>query len=348
MVHERTQDVQTKKLSVPKILSLSENNLETLEFLHFASEQARKNRKGRRKGLGRASAYFDFANVEKICPATALVLCSIYDIYQMRGGDLQVFEYAKWHPHVKNTFSEIGFFKWLDFKGLPSSDDLSGELPIQAFESEAFHVPEKPVTYLQKLVLAFNSHRERDSETIIHEGASKRIASAILEAVENSVRHAYHPGVPKDIRRRWWMGGVSHPASGDLMVACYDCGISIPGSIAASDLDDVRGVRKYVREVLTRFLSKKAVTEDDNDLDHKRLEIALRYLASTSGVEGGGKGLAHIASTIDDVPDGDIEIFSRRAYFCATKKGSIRSTLLPSAMPGTLIIWRMKLDTSST
>ena len=127
------------------------------------------------------------------------------------------------------------------------------------------------------------------------------------------------------------------------MVACYDCGLSIPGSIEASDSGDERGVRKYVRSVLGRYLRINDVTESNNQLDHKRLEVALKYLSTTSGIDGGGKGLAHIASTIDECEDGSVEIFSRRAHFHVTKGGHGRCDLLPAAMPGTLIIWRMQL-----
>ncbi|ARU03006.1 hypothetical protein [Yoonia vestfoldensis] len=332
-----------KKVQIPEILSLEKNREETLKFLSFVSLQNKKNRKRRRKGTGAPSEYFDFTNLKEICPATALILCAVYDVYQRRGGDFRVFDYDEWDAGVKETFAQIGFFKWLDFKGLPSAGNVVGELPIRAFESEVLHIPAKPVTYLQDLIEAFNNIRERASKTIIDEETSSRVASAILEAVENSVRHAYHDGIPKDVRRRWWVGGVSNPKSGEVMVACYDCGVSIPGSIAGSVLDDQRGVRTYVQGVFRRYLRRSVTEEVGHELDHKRLQVALKYLATTSGVAGGGKGLAHIATTIDDCQDGTVEIFTRRAHFYV-KKGDVgRCSLLPEEMPGTLIVWRMQL-----
>ncbi|WP_412073944.1 hypothetical protein [Tritonibacter mobilis] len=339
---------EIKKVPIPSVLSLRKNSKETLEFLAYASRQNRRNRKVRRKGAEKPNSYFDFVELREICPATALILCSIYDVYQMRGGDFEVFDYDSWHPEVKKTFERIGFFKWLDFKGIPSSFECSVDLPINAFESESLHIPERPILYFQNLVSAFNASRQKNLESTIDEGTSRRVASSVLEAVENSVRHAYHQGIPKDIRRRWWVGGVSNPSSGQVMVACYDCGISIPGSIEVSDFGDERGVRRYVRDVLGRYLRMKEVAEAENELDHKRLEVALRYLSSTSGVDGGGKGLAHIASTIDECEDGSVEIFTRRAHFHVKKDGHGRCDLLPAAMPGTLIIWRMQLYPQSS
>lgn len=332
-----------KKISVPQVLSLTRNQEDTLAFLHYASLPSLKNRKQRRKPATKPTAYFDFVNLKEISPAAALVLCSMYDVFQRRGGDFKVFDYDDWQPSVKETFAQVGFFKWLDFKGLPSSYDHSGELSIQAFASEKRHVASKPVLYLKTLVSAFNSSRALKSESTIEDTASRRVASSILEAVENSVRHAYHNGTPKDIRGRWWVGGVSYPASGEVMVACYDCGTSIPASIQESTSPDPKGVRKHVRKVIQRYLRTATNQEVDNELDHKRLKLALRYLYTTSGVEGGGKGLSHIASTIDECEDGSVEIFTRRAYFCAKKGHKDRYKLLPAAMPGTLIIWRMRL-----
>lgn len=332
-----------KKIAVPEILSLTKNQEETLQFLQYASAPGRRNRRFRRKRNVKPTSYFDFVGLREISPAAALVLCSVYDVFQRRGGDFKVFDYDDWSPSVKETFAQVGFFKWLDFKGLPSADDYAGALSIQAFESERHHIAEKPVVYLQKLVSAFNLSRESKNESTIDDSASRRVASSILEAVENSVRHAYHPGIAKDIRGRWWVGGVSRPTEGEVIVACYDCGVSIPGSIEDSVTRDPKGLRSYVRGVITRYLKTVGSEEEDNTLDHKRLKLALQYLYSTSGVEGGGKGLAHIASTINDCEDGSVEIFTRRAYFHARKGQRQHFALLPAAMPGTLIIWRIKL-----
>jgi hypothetical protein len=346
--HTKDGERSLKKLPVPEVLSLEKNLKATIEFLNYSSRPSRRNRKLRRKKAAKPSSYFDFVGLKEICPATALVLCSIYDVFQMRGGNFEIFDYDDWNLSVKEVFAQIGFFKWLDYRGIPSTYDYSGDLPIQAFESEKRHIPEKPIRYLQQLISAFNVSREKSAKSTIDISTTRRVASSILEAVENSVRHAYHQGVPKDIRGRWWVGGISYPNSGEVMVACYDCGVSIPASIENSDLGDEKGVRRYVNAVIQRYFNLHGVVEDENELDYKRLKIALRYLATTSGVEGGGKGLAHIASTIEDCDDGSVEIFSRRAHFYAKKGYPKRFTLLPAEMPGTLIIWRMKLYRQST
>lgn len=331
------------RVDCPSVLSLEENAKKTIPFLEVASRQIRLSRRQRRQPANRPiKGIFDFRTVDKICPATALILCSIYDVRQARGGDFQVYDYEEWKPAVKDTFTKIGFFSWLRFRGIDTPGQEQA-LPIEAFQSETEADARVTGTYLTKLITSFNKAREEVRTSKIEAETLKRVASAIIEAVENSVRHAYTPGTPKDLRRKWWIGGVSEPHLGEVKVMCYDAGVSIPSSIENSHLDDPHGVRQYVRKVFSRFLRLNRVRADDG-LDHKRVEIAVKYLASSTRQEGAGKGLSHIASTINELPDGDIQIYSRRAYMKFRKDGKTISQLLPAPLPGTLIVWRISLN----
>ena len=335
-----------KKAKCPTIICLEENREETLLFLLQASSVNDRNRRQRRSPPPPTTSYFDFTPVEKICPSSALILCSVYDTLIRRGRKFHVYEWDDWKPQVKKVFERLGFFEWLKHS---VATDAAGEseLPIQSFQS--FQSKSKADstttgTYVETLSKSIENFSELEDPKVKFRWG--QTASAIIEAVENSVRHAYDQSYPKFVRQRWWIGGITDPKTRSLQIICYDAGVSIPAHIERYALDselDATLIKKQVGKVLNVFKTKTNQIENDHNLDHKRLGIAMRLFTSSSFKSGSGRGLSSIASCIEQFTDGEVEILSRRAYYTKSKGNRPQSALLSSSLPGTLIIWKVSL-----
>ncbi len=349
-----------KKIPCPRVLCLDNNTNETIKFLNQIPgsniPDNRTNRKLRRRLIKKSKSpktiksYFDFASVEEICPATALIISSSYFMYKKYEnlGAINVFDWKKWNQNVKDTLRTVGFFELLEFNLIPTDENLH-KIPIKGFRSGKRVTNAETTKYFQRLEHEVDEKFFKDKEN----GSFKKTASAISEAVENSVRHAYPRDMadqldpiefPEELRNRWWFGGIISPDIKKITLICHDKGISIPRHIkdAASEEDGYQ-MHSWIKARIDQFITNVGKTENDDNLDHKRLEFAMQYAKTSTGNEGGGKGLSHIVKTIEDFPNGKIRIMSRRAHAVITENKDPVFTLLDTPIIGTLIIWEIRL-----
>ncbi|MCA8834655.1 MAG: hypothetical protein K8953_06165 [Proteobacteria bacterium] len=335
-----------KKIPCPKNVCLDSNIDETIKFLKKIPGGISTNRKSMRR-LNRKSKtskvmdrYFDFPSIEKICPASALIISANYSTYRRRGGIINVVRWGKWNKKVKQTLTKMGFFELLGFTDITTDESLQ-DIPIKGFKMDRTASNQIITPYFTQLVTKvsakFNIHKD--------DMVFKQTMFAIEEAVENSTRHAYvtenSAEFSEDVRGAWWFGGMPLIDKKQITLVCYDKGRSIPRSIKESYLEPKK---RIMHDWVNQVMNKAGMSEFDNNLDHKRLEIAMEYLTSSTGNKGGGKGLSHIVKSIDGFKDGsNVRIMSRRAYAIITKGKDNVFTLLDTPIIGTLIIWEIRL-----
>ncbi len=344
-----------EKLPCPKNVCLDSNLDETIKFIRRLPGAINPNRKSRQRYDRKSktskviNGYFDFPSIEKICPASALIISANYFMHQKRGGIINVVDLGIWNKEVRNILTKMGFFGVLKFKDI-STDESLQDIPIKGFNMGREAYTNEIIKYFTRLIekvsVMFNI--DKDSQS------SKKTMYAIIEAVENSVRHAYpkkSPDLsswiefPEDLHGRWWFGGMLLPDEKQITLVCYDKGMSIPRSIKNSDLEPQKRImHDWVNAEMNLQSIMAGIFEINNNRDHTRLELAMEYAKTSTGNVGGGKGLSHIAKTIDGFDDGSkVKIMSRRAHAVITKDKDPVVTLLKTPITGTLIVWEITL-----
>ncbi len=343
-----------EKLPCPKNVCLDSNLEETIKFIKKIPNGTDKNRTLRRRS-GRKSktskiinSYFDFESIEKICPASALIISASYFMHTLRGGTINVVKWGDWNKGVRNVLTKMGFFELLRFKEI-STDESLQDFPIKGFKMGREAYTEEITKYFKRLIKKVSEISGIDKDDKLF----KDTMGAIEEAVENSARHAYPKKTdksrnpiefPKDIHGGWWFGGMFLPEKKQIILACYDKGMSIPRSIKESHLEPKKRImHDFVNNKMNLKYIKTGVIEINNNRDHERLEIAMEYLTSTTRNKGGGKGLSYIVKTIGGFDNGKVKIISRRAHAVITKDKDPVVTLLKTPIAGTLIIWEITL-----
>ncbi len=338
-----------RKTPCPEILCLDSNTNETIKFLkklpgnYIPSRRSSRSIKNYKPS--KIKRYFDFASVKKICPASALIISSCYFIYKRRGGKINILDWEDWDEDVKDTLTKMGFLELLEFEPIKTDKKLQ-DIPIKSFRAGSLPDNEEITTYVQWLVQRVN----KNTPDNIEKNPFKDAIPAIWEAVENSVRHAYPDTFLKNGSDMWWFGGTISPDATKIILICYDKGISIPRHIKEADIKEVtdleeRGqeLRERVRKVIARFIRKTGRTENNNDLDHKMLELATKSAVTSTEKDGSGRGLSSITKTIKDFSYGEVKIMSRRASAVITQNKGSSFTLLDTPIIGTLIIWKITL-----
>lgn len=147
-------------------------------------------------------------------------------------------------------------------------------------------------------------------------------ADCLNEAVTNVVNHAYeieHASLPPQRVRNWWM--FSEAKDGNMFVAIYDLGITVPESLRRRPewSDFLRG-----RKFSDRRLVKTAVTSP-------RTSTKLEYR---------GKGFPEMLEFSRKLADGGLSIFSKKGGFTYNALAAQQSShKFQCSLPGTLVLW---------
>jgi hypothetical protein len=241
-------------------LILTELRNRILESLHNAALRQARGKTGRIRN------FFDFSMIKRISPAAALVFASEFD----RGRaffpvDIPVIERSRWQRQVRALLGGIGFFDLLDIP-LSKKEEDSISVRIARFQtSDRVGNPHagKLIETLADMIVKADAEAFDDPELAI---SRTRLFDALVEATENALHHAYPPDAPLPFRvDRWWMTGAVYPEEKRMLIAVYDQGISIPGS-----LPQWAGYA-WIRAGLQRLLRGSEPSPEDDTFDAERL-----------------------------------------------------------------------------
>ena len=169
---------------------------------------------------------------------------------------------------------------------------------------------------------------------VLAESLTKGLYAGIVEAMSNSVQHAYEgpraDGLDLGVRG-WWM--FSQEIDGNLTVALCDLGIGIPVSLPAS--------KKWSREVLEGILSRVSLAHPDASWIKEVVELQ----KTRTGEEHRGKGLGEILDVVRRARSGYLRIMSNHGLYGfkgETRQEDVRD--LRRSIMGTIVLWTIPLE----
>lgn len=154
----------------------------------------------------------------------------------------------------------------------------------------------------------------------VHQSAL--FGGCLNEAVTNAVAHAYEfdqEGMPPSSMRKWWM--FSQKRDGNLFVAIYDAGVSIPNSLMN---------KPEWRDYLRRWTGG----------DGRMIEVAVGSNRSRTKLPHRGKGLPEMLEFSKGLSSGGLAIMSRSGCFSyQASNGVERRWNYKHPLRGTLVLW---------
>jgi hypothetical protein len=160
------------------------------------------------------------------------------------------------------------------------------------------------------------------------DGISKGLYDGIVEAMTNTLHHAYIGEIGRTLKRglgnRWWM--LSQERDGFLTVAICDLGIGIPRSLFRSGT--------FSRSAISSLWQTLKLDRSDASA----IKVALQLGKTRTGQPGRGKGLSEIVDAVRLSEDGGVLILSNKGLFTSAK-GKDYSSNASLSIRGTLIQW---------
>ncbi|TPJ98596.1 MULTISPECIES: hypothetical protein [unclassified Mesorhizobium] len=333
--------------SMPSNFCVVENTTETINFINSLRQRlvkppvsgtravrSRLDPSRRSPGAPRwIGPYIDFATMQHISPASALILAAEYDrARSLRAsrigelGKLFVVNPQDWDESVLETLFEVGFFDILDIAHTISAPD--GERRILRFRSGKENDATAIGGMLDEIERMFKDVGLNAND------ACFELNGALGEAMENTVRCAYPSGGSFHIPHvgRWWMTGALSKSLRRMNVAIFDQGVSIPGSLKGW---------KFYGGFAERFLNAVGIPPDLSEprYDGRVIELAIEESATSTNLEKHGKGLGHIKAFVDSCQSGRLTIVSRYGFYMYEKGRKPVVKSLNANLGGTLVEW---------
>ena len=221
-------------------------------------------------------------------------------------------------PIVHAVMCQIGIYQW-EHDPLPEADreDVRHWMSANGVATEG----EKGGSMLEAY------------EGRLAENLTSDLYAGIVEAMTNTVHHAYAGHKGKELRRfigrHWW--ALSQERDGELTVAICDLGIGIPRSLPRSATFTSSAVRSVWK---TLGLDRS---------DASAIKVALELGRTSTGQKGRGRGLSEIVEAADLSEGGRVLISSNKGVFVSTG-GKSYAHNHSHAILGTLIHWSVRIS----
>ncbi|MEZ9069446.1 MULTISPECIES: ATP-binding protein [Vibrio] len=268
--------------------------------------------------------FIDFSNTEKISAAAMLSLLAEVDILT------KLSSHGKWaisfgHPKeskVESILKQVGFY---DIVGKEKRETIDyDDVTFWKYCSGKCSEP-----LIAKPIL-------EEIKNELEKRASKKLYRGFVEAMSNSVEHAYLEDplhCEENNTAKWWtFAGIKDRK---LTVVICDKGVGIPAT-----LPKTQGVSK-LNDILTSLGYK---THKITDGKYIRAATSLRR--TRTGSKNRGKGLSDIKAVIDTIGKGSLLIFSNKGgyRYKAQKIVDGGITDYKTSVCGTIIEWTIPLD----
>lgn len=166
------------------------------------------------------------------------------------------------------------------------------------------------------------------------EGLTRGLYDGVVEAMTNTVHHAYPDTGDGRLRRhmigrRWWM--LSQELDGILTVAICDLGVGIPRSLPRSSTYKAATIREFWRST---GLDKT---------DGSAISVAVQLGRSRTDEKQRGHGLADIVEAVKLATGGRVLITSNRGIFVSVD-GKDNVYNHPRSANGTLVHWSVPIE----
>ncbi|MDH2447201.1 MULTISPECIES: hypothetical protein [unclassified Cobetia] len=268
--------------------------------------------------------YLDFTNTTYVSAAAMLSMLAEVDLIIRKSGyaaNAVAFNHPK-DPKVESILNQVGFYDLLK-----KNKRVTKEYEDVTFWKFTSGICSEPM--LAKLMFS-----EIKSE--LNGPASKKLYRGFVEAMSNSVEHAYsydNENGEQDKTAKWWtFAGIK---DSKLTVVICDKGVGIPNTLPIT-----QGPSK-LRE-LFRALGLRPVKVKDSTF----IKAASSLASTSTGKSNRGKGLTDIKSVIDSIGDGVLSIFSNHGrYIYKGDNGAVKEIMhdYKHSISGTIIEWSFPL-----
>lgn len=323
---------------VPAHLSFSRNHEETVTFLgelrrtlteYWRPPPSRKERRRRARGPVSYRSYWDFTSIESITPVVALVIAAEYDRMRRRGGwVMRAIEYEKWNPQVRAFLDGVGFLRLTGVDGT-GGDFLDGPdwrlLRMRSGETADGEIVSKVLSQLGVPELIDDAD----------------VYGAIIEALVNTRHHAYPEGhkLPEPFVGDWWLTGFVNRKSGQVWLAVYDQGVTIP--VTLPSWERFPSYRRAFKRLLGR-----EVDVADKSYDGAAIALAMAAGRTSTGLSYRGRGLPAMEAAVNLCRAGSITILSRCGEYHRRKGGKPTYRNWNCELGGTLVMWDLQFKGS--
>lgn len=172
-----------------------------------------------------------------------------------------------------------------------------------------------------------------DYEGRLADGLTGDLYNGIVEAMTNTVHHAYAGVAGEELRKyvgkRWW--ALSQERDGELTIAICDLGIGIPRSLPRSATFS----SELVRAAWKRLGLDKS--------DANAIKVAIELGRTSTGQDGRGRGLSEIVEAANLSEEGSVLISSNRGTFVLFE-GKRYARDHSHSIRGTLIHWTVRIS----
>jgi hypothetical protein len=279
--------------------------------------------------------YFDFTTIERFSPAAALIVASEYDRSKsLVNWSIALINPDDWSAQVKSTLSDIGFFKLLEIDmSLPKKAGDIELIPFMAGDTVSPDDALKLATTLADMVFA--GVDDADKAAI---EARMKVYGPLVEAIENTILHAYPDAPDRLTVPRWWMTGAVDRGQRHLNLIVYDQGRSIPATLP----DWAQW--GWIESRLARFHRRWPSDVDQQAIDDAaKIRLAMAAPRSSTGHSNRGKGFPAFKEVLAGCRRGNLRIVSRHGEFLMEAGKKPVSRPLNTPLTGTLIEWDLWL-----
>ncbi|KAB7684443.1 ATP-binding protein [Plesiomonas shigelloides] len=270
-------------------------------------------------------AYIDFSNTEKISAAAMISFLAEVDILikkSCHGVRAIGFSNPK-NKKIESILNQVGFYDLL--KKDKRETEIYDDVTFWKYTSGACSEP----LLAKSMIIDIKKELEQKS--------SKRLYRGFIEAMSNSVEHAYldcDKCTESDGTAKWWTFAGIYDKK--LIIVICDKGVGIPAT-----LPKTQGAKLLIR--ILKSLGVSCV----NVKDSMYIKTSTILRETRTGKTNRGKGLHDIKSVIDLVGDGYMGIFSNKGRYIYKGKAANVSEVLTdykSSVNGTIIEWAIPCE----
>lgn len=335
-------------IAPPATMCFSTNRNETTEFFDGVRRRMFRNmRRGKNefvsrkspRSVPRISSYVDFAKVDEISIAAAVVLAAEYERMKEFVGDVPpTVNLHEWQENVFRTLAQLGLFNILGHvDGIDrelKEDGPTLTMPIfSAPKADSLGEIDESLTKLCEFIIGGAEELPRQLDEAV-----MRLLTTISEAITNVTQHAYLEGIQYEYQPvgRFWVAATAHRDKKSLTVVVYDQGASIP----------VTYPRLNRSEKIVRFLRRaiRVNPEFEYENDGTYIRAAMRYGGSRTDRVYRGKGFPQMYELLKATGLGKLVVRSRGGWCERTANGRHRSGYLGTSIGGTLLEWTVDLS----
>lgn len=274
-----------------------------------------------------------FDNIKSISTSASLVLTAELSRWEDHIRAALTPQVDQWDPAILAQLYELGFFALFSNCNVNTKSivNRSGSFLRLAPYIKGAHGDVKK-----------RSELKSELERLVGDNIDKWhfLSSGLSEAITNVTHHAYPPGCSiADEDKTWYMGGSYNKNTKELRIVFYDQGVGIPASLPASQ----------IWERVLEFFSRFSITGADRKKDAVLLRAAVEYERTSTMKSDRGKGLQDLLIFVKQRKNGYLSILSQKGLFKFAVVNGNESTKIESfkhSIEGTLIIWKVKLDSN--